>query len=83
MNTQGQEPGLVPFDHFFNLELLGEFPGESICFLASKFPYKQRILKKKFTTKSNTSKKEEKKGPERKNVFGFFDFVVKISSKTW
>jgi hypothetical protein len=38
-------------------------------------------LKKKITAKSNKSKKEEKKGPESKNLFDFFDLAVKILPK--
>jgi hypothetical protein len=38
-------------------------------------------LKKKITAKSNKSKKEEKKEPESKNLFDFFDLAVKILPK--
>jgi hypothetical protein len=52
----------------------------AFTFSTPKFLEKQHILKKKFTAKSKKSKKKGKKGPENKN---FFDFAVKISSKTW
>jgi hypothetical protein len=43
---------------------------------------KQHTLKKKCTSKSKKLKKEEKKGPESKNSFDFFDRAVTISSNT-
>jgi hypothetical protein len=36
--------------------------GIGVYFSVTKFPKKQHALKKKFTSKSNKSKKEEKKG---------------------
>jgi hypothetical protein len=54
----------------------------SFTFFSVKILLKAAHLKKKFTTKANKSKKEEKKGLENKNFFAFFAFAVKISSKT-
>ncbi|MDR1105230.1 MAG: hypothetical protein LBL44_02635 [Treponema sp.] len=51
------------------------------CFEFEIPPAKQGALKKKFTSKSKKSKKEEKKGLESKNLFDFFDLAVKILPK--